>query len=361
MKKTPILSAENLIVKRGKVTVLDIDNLQIFPGRTLAFIGPNGAGKSTLLLALAGLLPATSGNLYFQSRKVNGFSALAMLRRNAAVVFQEPLLLDMNVEKNVAVGLKFRNLSGSEIKQSVDEALAYFAIEHLAKRAAKTLSGGESKRVSLARAFAIRPKIIFLDEAFNSLDPPTREAIIDDLQNILKETKITAVLALHDREETLRLAQDVAVISGGKIVQQGNTVHVFHQPINEYIANFVGTEVILEGVVKKSKKGLMEVAVNGHLIEAAGDFKTGQKVCCCLRPENITVSETMPGKISARNVFKGKVIKAVRQAYFYKITLDCGFILFAYVTLPSYEELGIREGSSLAVSFKATSLHVIKR
>jgi tungstate transport system ATP-binding protein len=361
MKQAPILTVENLVVQRGKVAVLQIDGLHVTTGRTLALIGPNGAGKSTLLLTLAGLLPIDSGKINFQSRLVENYSDWAMLRRSAAVVFQEPLLLDMNVEKNVAVGLKFRNLSSAEIKKSVDEALAYFGIEHLAKRAAKTLSGGESKRVSLARAFAIRPKIIFLDEAFNSLDPPTREAIIDDLQNILQETKITAVLALHDREETLRLAHEVAVMSEGKIIQQGATAQVFHQPVNEYIANFVGTEVILEGVVKKSKAGLMDVAVNGQIIEAAGEFKTGQKVCCCLRPENITVSKTMPGKISARNVFKGKVIRVARQAYFYKLTLDCGFTLSAYITMPSFDELNIREGSTMAVSFKATAVHVIKR
>jgi len=361
MKQTPLLSVENLTVRRGKIAVLEIDELKVFPGRTLALIGPNGAGKSTLLLTLAGLLPMESGKIYFQSRQVSSSSAFAMLRRNVAMVFQEPLLLNTTVEKNIAVGLKFRNLSSTQIKNSVDEALVYFGIEHLAKRAAKTLSGGESKRVSLARAFAVKPKIILLDEAFNSLDPPTREAIIDDLQNILQKTKITAVLALHDREETLRLAQDVAVMSEGKIIQHGTTAQVFHQPVNEYIANFVGTEVILEGVVKKSKAGLMDVAVNDRIIEAAGDFRTGQKVCCCLRPENITVSKTMPGKISARNVFKGKVIKAVRQAYFYKLTLDCGFTLSAYITLPSFDELNIREGSTLAVSFKATAVHVIKR
>jgi len=361
MKQSPLLSVENLVVKRGKFTVLNVNELKVFPGRTLALIGPNGAGKSTLLLTLAGLLPIESGRFYFQARQVNRSSDLAMLRRNIAVVFQEPLLLNMTVEKNVAVGLKFRNLSSTEIKKSVGEALAYFGIEHLARRAAKTLSGGESKRVSLARAFAIKPKIIFLDEAFNSLDPPTREAIIDDLQNILEKTKITAVLALHDREETLRLAQDVVVMSEGKIIQQGATAQVFQQPVNEYIASFVGTEVILEGVVKTSKDGLMEIAVNGQVIEAVGEFKEGQKVCCCLRPENITVSKTIPGKISARNVFEARVIKAVRQAYFYKLTLDCGFTLSAYITLPSFDELNIREGSMLAVSFKATAVHVIKR
>ena len=139
------------------------------------------------------------------------------MRRSVSVVFQEPLLLNTSVYKNVALGLKFRHLTGSEIEKSVDESLDYFGISSLAKRSAKTLSGGEAKRVSLARAFALKPELIMMDEAFNSLDPPTRETLIDDLRHILEETKITAVLALHDREETLRLAQDVALWPEAKL------------------------------------------------------------------------------------------------------------------------------------------------
>jgi len=359
MTQKTILSVENLVVKRGKVTVLEIDRLQVSPGRSLALIGPNGAGKSTLLLTMAGLLPIASGNLYFQSQQISSSSTFAMLRQNAAVVFQEPLLLNMSVEKNIAVGLKFRNLSSAEIKKSVDEALAYFGIEHLAKRAAKTLSGGESKRVSLARAFAIKPKIILLDEAFNSLDPPTREAIIDDLQNILQKTKITAVLALHDREETLRLAQDVAVMSEGKIIQQGATAQVFQQPVNEYIANFVGTETILEGRVMGCTAGNMVIDVNGRKIEAVGDCSIGQQVFCCLHPEIVTVSKYTQEKISARNIFEAKVSKITRQGLLYKISLECGFPLVAYITIPSYEELEITQGAIVYASFKSTAVHVI--
>ncbi len=361
MKQSLLLSVEIIVVKRGKITVVYVNKLNVFPGRTLALIGPNGAGKSTLLLTLAGLLPIESGRLYFQSRLMNTSSALAMLRRNIAVVFQEPLLLNMSVEKNVAVGLKFRNLSRAQIKEGVDEALAYFGIEHLTKRAAKNLSGGESKRVSLARAFAIKPKVILLDEAFNSLDPPTREAIIDDLQNILQKTKITAVLALHDREETLRLAQDVAVMSEGKIIQQGATAQVFHQPVNEYIANFVGTETILEGRVMGCTDGNMVIDVNGRKIEAVGDCSIGQQVFCCLHPEIVTVSKCTQEKISARNIFEAKVSKITRQGLLYKLSLECGFPLVAYITIPSYEELEITQGAIVYASFKSTAVHVILR
>lgn len=361
MTRKPILSVQHLVVKRGKTTVLQVEQLHVEQGRTLALIGPNGAGKSTLLLSMAGLLPVAGGSLFFGEKRIENNSDLSELRRSAAVVFQEPLLLDTTVEKNIAVGLEFRKMGASEIKKSVKEALSYFGIAHLAQRSAKTLSGGESKRVSLARAFAIRPKVILLDEAFNSLDPPSRESIMDEFQSILKETKTTAVLALHDREETLRLADDVAVMSEGKVIQHGTTAHVFQAPADEFIANFVGTEVILEGVVKKSAQGLIDVDVNGRTIEASGDFPIGQKVYCCVRPENITIAQHPSNPISARNVFQARVLKVIRQGFFYKVSMECGFPLAAYITIPSREELGISDGETVTASFKATAVHVIRR
>ena len=200
-----------------------------------------------------------------------------------------------------------------------------------------------------------------MDEAFNSLDPPTRETLIDDLRHILEETKITAVMALHDREETLRLAQDVSVMAEGKIIQSGTTSQIFNEPDSEFVANFVGTETILEGTVQSSNAGLMEISVAGKIIEAVGDFPSGQNVYCCLRPENIIVSKDVPEKISARNVFEAKMQKIIRQGFFYKLMLDCGFPLVAYITMPSCEDLGICEGSVISASFKATAIHVMRR
>ena len=361
MNSETLIKIENIILQRGGATVLDIPEFLVPQGRILALIGPNGAGKSTLLLTLAGLLKTKQGKIYLEGKPVENRADQAILRHNAAVVFQEPLLLNSSVFANVALGLKFRRLKNEEIRKSVQSALDYFGISQLAKRSAKTLSGGEAKRVSLARAFAIKPKIILLDEAFNSLDPPSRETLIDDLRHILEETKITAVLASHDREETLRLAQDVSVMNSGKIVQSGTTAEIFNQPDSEFVANFVGAESILEGTVNSCADGHLVISINGKVIEAVGDCSIGQKVYCCLRPENVTVSNYTQGKISARNIFEAKVSKIVRQGFFYKLTLDCGFPLVAYITIPSYEDLGIAKGGTVIASFKATAVHVIRR
>jgi len=361
MNSETLIKIENIILQRGGVTVLNIPECQVSRGRILALIGPNGAGKSTLLLMLAGLLKPQRGKIYFQEQSIESRDDLEKLRHNAAVVFQEPLLLNSSVFENVALGLKFRKLKNDEIRKRVQSALDYFGISQLTKRSAKTLSGGEAKRVSLARAFAIKPQIILLDEAFNSLDPPSRETIIDDLKKILEETKITAVIASHDREETLRLAQDVGVMNNGKIVQSGKTSEIFNQPDSEFVANFVGTESILEGTVKSCDEGHMVISINGKIIEAVGDCSIGEKVYCCLRPENVTVSQYALEKISARNIYKAKVSKIVRQGYFYKLMLDCGFPLVAYITIPSYEDLGIAKDATVIASFKATAVHIIPR
>jgi tungstate transport system ATP-binding protein len=356
-----MLTVQNLVVKRSGVTVLDINELNVQQGRILALIGPNGAGKSTLLLTMAGLLKPDHGKIYYRGNLVDGSTCRSSMRRRVSVVFQEPLLLNTSVSKNVALGLKFRHLTGSEIEKRVDESLEYFGISSLAKRSAKTLSGGEEKRVSLARAFALKPELIMMDEAFNSLDPPTREGLMEDLRHILEETKITAVLALHDREETLRLAQDVSVMNSGKLVQSGTTAEIFNHPDSEFVANFVGTETILEGTVKSCSEGNIIVSVYGKEIEAIGDCFVGQKVYCCLRPENVTVLSQTLGKSSARNIFEAKVSKVVRQGFFNKLTLDCGFPLIAYITITSCEDLRIMPGVTVLASFKATSVHVIHR
>ncbi|MBN1366024.1 MAG: ABC transporter ATP-binding protein [Syntrophaceae bacterium] len=361
MNPENLMKIENIVLQRGGMTVLDIPEFHVQQGRILALIGTNGAGKSTLLLMLAGLLKPLHGRIYFQGRPIENREDLAMLRRNVSVVFQEPLLLNSSVFENVALGLKFRKINSEEIKSRVQEALDYFGIRQLEKRSAKALSGGEAKRVSLARAFAIKPKIILIDEAFNSLDPPSRETIIDDLKNSLDETKITAVLASHDREETLRLAQDVSVMNAGKILQSGTTAEVFNQPASEFVASFVGTETILEGTVKSCSEGNIVVDVCGKEIEAIGDCLVGQKIYCCVRPENVTISSQTQGKISARNVFEAKVSKVIRQGFFYKMILDCGFPLVAYITIPSFEDLGINQGVTVIASFKATAVHVIYR
>ncbi|MDO8944739.1 MAG: ABC transporter ATP-binding protein, partial [Desulfobacterales bacterium] len=278
-----LLNVEDLLVRRGGVTVLDISGLEVFQGQVLSLIGPNGAGKSTLMLTLAGLLKPARGSLFFRGERIadGGFA----YRRHIAMVFQEPLLFDTTVFENVAAGLKIRGVGRSEIGRTVPEYLERFGIGHLAKRSARKLSGGEAQRTSLARAFVTEPEIIFLDEPFSALDPPTREALTGDLERVLRETHTTAVATTHDQTEALRLGDRIAVLNGGKIAQIGPAAEVINRPVDEFVASFVGVETVLPGRVVRISDGVFTASVQGGEIEAVGRVRMGDEVLCCIRPE----------------------------------------------------------------------------
>ena len=265
-----ILKVENLKVLRGGVPVLDIPGLCLNQGESLSLIGPNGSGKSTLLLALACLLKHSQGRIIFNGQPVNSHRDRFSYRRNLAMVFQEPLLFDTTVLDNVASGLKIRGLDKHEIKKIAEKYLEKFHIAHLAHRSARKLSGGEAQRTSLARSFATQPKLLFLDEPFSSLDPPTRSSLIDDLEVILKETKTTVIMASHDQEESLRLSDQMAILRQGRIVQKGPAAEVINYPVDEFVASFVGMEIALHGTVSQAGLGTMTLAVDHHQVEAIG-------------------------------------------------------------------------------------------
>jgi tungstate transport system ATP-binding protein len=356
-----LLKAEYLLVRRGGVTVLDISGLEVFQGQVLSLIGPNGAGKSTLMLTLAGLLKPARGSLFFRGERIadGGFA----YRRHIAMVFQEPLLFDTTVFDNVAAGLKIRGMGRGEISRTVPEYLERFGIGHLAKRSARKLSGGEAQRTSLARAFVTRPEIVFLDEPFSALDPPTREALIGDLEKILCETRTTAILSTHDQTEALRLADRIAVVNKGKIAQIGPVAEVMNRPADGFVASFVGVETVLAGRVIKVSDGVFTASIEGgREIEAVGLVCLGASVLCCIRPENITIATNSDrSRTSARNVYPGKIRKVTPLGLFHRVHVDCGFDLVAYVTRQSLDELFLEEGKEVTASFKATAVHVIPR
>ncbi|HEY5497207.1 MAG TPA: ABC transporter ATP-binding protein, partial [Syntrophales bacterium] len=259
---TPILQGENIQVQRGGKRILDVSSLKIVPGEVLSVIGPNGAGKTTLLQALSLLIRLGKGDIYFQGKKVGDDMAPLDYRRCLAMVFQEALLFDTTVYANVASGLKIRGVESSEIVSIVNTRLEQFGIGHLRDRSAKTLSGGEAQRTSLARAFAIQPQLLFLDEPFAALDPPTREALLEDLNRVLRASRTTAIMATHDQGEALRLSDRIAVMNEGRIIQIGAPAEVMNHPIDEFVASFVGVETIIEGRVIKCERGTATIAVN---------------------------------------------------------------------------------------------------
>jgi len=277
------------------------------------------------------------------------------------MVFQEPLLFDTTVFENVVSGLKIRGMKSQDISRITMEQLDRFGIGHLSRRSARKISGGEAQRTSLARAFALQPEILFLDEPFASLDPPTRESLIEDLEGILRQTKTTTVFATHDREDALRLSDRIAIMNKGKILQIGSPEEVMNYPVDEFVASFVGVETILTGFVTKRGSGTFVASVSGKEIEAVGEVRLGEEVILCVRPENVVLSINPDGGItSARNVFLGKVIRVTPMGLFQKVQLDCGFPLVAYVTNQSLQNLSLGEGKQVQVLFKATAIHVVR-
>ena len=217
----PLLAVKDLQVRRGGSLVLDISSLTVEEGTILSLIGPNGAGKTTLMQTLACLIKPAEGEFSFKGEKVFSNHDLLQYRRKLAMVFQEPLLFDTTVFQNVASGLKIRGMDRSEIEKRVKQNLQRFGISHLMDRSARKISGGEAQRAALARALAIQPEILFLDEPFASLDPPTRESLMEDLEKILRQTNTTTIFATHDRMEALRLSDRIAVMNQGRILQIG--------------------------------------------------------------------------------------------------------------------------------------------
>ncbi|MDR2019094.1 MAG: ABC transporter ATP-binding protein [Syntrophobacterales bacterium] len=356
-----ILDARGLHVERAGLTVLDVPSLQVFSGEVLTFIGPNGAGKSTLLMALCALQRPREGSIFFRGAEVDRELSFAAYRKQVTMVFQEPLLFNTTVFRNVVAGLRFRGVKGREADKAATDALDLFGIGHLKDRSAKKISGGEAQRVSLARAFAIRPDILALDEPFSALDPPTREALVEDLKAVLRQSGTTALCVTHDRTEALQLSRRIAVMNRGRIVQIDSPENVMNHPVDPFVATFVGVETILPGTVLTREEGVFTAAVGDRRIEAIGEVTTGEKVFLFVRPEDVTIRTDSSGApTSARNTFPGTIEKIIAFGPYQKVSMDCGFPVTAYITKSSIEGLKLKEGSSVLTSFKATAVHVVK-
>lgn len=357
-----LMEVKEIRVVRGGIQVLGIPAFTLGCNETVALIGPNGTGKSTFLLTLAGLLPLASGEIFFRQQAVIPGYASTAYRRRLAMVFQDPLLFDSTVFDNVAAGLKLRRVPKQETRQRVTACLERFRIAHLADRSARKLSGGEAQRTSLARAFAIAPEVILLDEPFSALDAPARQALSDDLEQVLRESRISAIMTTHDQAEALRLADRMVVMQQGEIIQTGTPTEVLNNPANEFVASFVGMENIFSGTVAEVGQGVFSLDVAGRAIRIVGDATPGEKAVICIHPEHVAVSLSDPdSSTSVRNILPARVSKIAHMGLFTKIYLDCGFKLVASVTNQSLESLALQTGSRVFASFKATAVHLFRK
>jgi len=365
---TPILSARNLVVHRDGKRVLNISDIQVEESKTLAIIGSNGAGKSTLMLALVTLLKRTAGELYFRDMLLSKRNTAAF-RRKIALVLQDPLLLDATVYKNVAMGLRFRGLPAKEIVPKVTYWLEKLGIAHLKDRSARQLSNGETQRVSLARAFALDPEILLLDEPFRALDARTRSQILEDFQVLLANSTLTTLFVTHDMNEALLLGDRIAVILDGELRQMGTPEEIFNSPVDVEVGSLVGVDTIFSGKIIASNNENLTVDVCGLEIIALGTGFIGQEVLLLLRPEDITLwTEAALPLSSARNCLTGNISRILPQGPLMKVVIECRgqfnpncLQVTSLITRSAAQDMHLLPGKEVTLTFKASAIHLIKR
>lgn len=229
-----ILEAKGIKYIKNRREILDIHHFSLQEGEVTALIGVNGAGKTSFMHILALLEQPTAGEVFFGGERATKKN-LIELRQRMAYVFQQPLLLDMTVRENIATGLRLRKFPCSEINQRVEQWMEKLGVRHLADGPVRYLSGGEAQRVSIARALALDPEVLFLDEPFTGLDSPTRGQLLLDLAKLLHGTKIATLFVTHDYAEIPYLAHRLSVIDQGQIVQNGTPQEIYQQPKNQAV------------------------------------------------------------------------------------------------------------------------------
>jgi tungstate transport system ATP-binding protein len=346
---------------RGR-TVLDVDRLELAPGRTLALLGPSGSGKSTLLSILGLLDRADRGTVELDGRVVTHRDRDARMAMAAA--FQRPYLFKGTVRENVAYGLKLRGVSAPASAKRVGLALERVGLGGWEGNSALTLSGGEAQRVALARALVLEPRVLLLDEPLASLDPLLKWRLTREFARILAETGTTTFYVTHDQDEAQVIADHVAVMNEGRIIAHGRVEDVFGLPADEWTATFLGMEQALSGIVAESEDGVARVDCDGIDIYAVSGLPVGSEVLVAVRPEDVMLFEAhalLPPS-SARNRLEGEVAELTHSGATYRVVVEAGGSrIAARVSRQAVADLRLQPGVGVTVMFKATAVRVAAR
>lgn len=356
-----LIEVVGLSQRYGEREILRNINIKVGKGEVFAFIGPTGAGKTTLLRLIDLLDVPTSGKIYFDGINVTESAGRILeVRRRMAFVLQKPIVFNTSVYDNIAYGLKWRGVSKKSISPKVNSILEMVDLSAYKNRNARTLSGGEAQRVAIARAMVIEPEVLLLDEPTANLDPVSTSKIEELITNVISRHNTTIIMATHDMSQGQRLTDRIGVLINGEIIQTGDQSEVFTSPRNREVAEFVGVENIIDGVITSNEQGVVTIDIGGNIIEAISDYTVGEEVCACVRPEDITLALSKTPS-SARNLFTGQITRVVSVGPLSRIEIDCGFQLVALVTKKSAEGLKLENGRSIYATFKATGVHVLKR
>ncbi len=343
-----------------ETVAVDNFNLAVKKGEFVTFLGPSGCGKTTTLRMIAGFDLPTSGKILLNGEDI---SNLPPNKRPVNTVFQKYALFPhLNVYENIAFGLRlkkvenvYKNAEGQtytkkerltkkEIDKKVKKALEMVDLEGFEKRSVSTLSGGQQQRIAIARAIVNEPEILLLDEPLGALDLKMRKEMQIELKKMHRRLGITFIYVTHDQEEALTMSDKIVVINDGDIQQIGTPTEIYNEPINTFVADFIGESNIFNGTVVGKRK----VKFCGATFKCLDDFEINQIVDVVVRPEDIIICAPEDGKL------KGKVISTVFKGVHYEITVEMGKFEIV-IQSTSYAE----PGSTIGMNIEPDGIHLM--
>jgi len=336
---------------------LSVDRVEAPAGATLAVLGPSGSGKSTLLHILGLLERPDAGRVLLDGVEVQKGAREAQLQM--AAVFQRSYLFKGSVAENVGYGLAVRGVPKSSRERRVESALERTGLAGYGPRSALALSGGEAQRVSLARALAIEPRVLLLDEPLANLDPLLKRRLTREFSQIVRDSDMTVIWVTHDQDEAIVAADHVAIMRVGSIAACGPTEEVMTLPSDEWTAAFLGLEEPVSGVVEDSSEGLVSIAAGRSTVVAVGDAAVGSAVQFAIRPEDVLLfdaSAEFPAS-TARNRLQGRVMSVDPRGVTSHVVVDAGGVgLAASVSRASVRDLSLAPDAPVLAVFKATAV-----
>ncbi len=341
-----IIDLRNITVKYGDNTVLEDLNLYINSKEFITLLGPSGCGKTTTLRVIAGFVEPDSGEVVFEGKVIND---VPPHKRRVNTIFQRYALFShMNVYDNIAFGPEIQKKSRKEIDQTVSEMLELVNLKGFEKRSIDSLSGGQQQRVAIARALANKPHVLLLDEPLGALDLKLRKDMQKELKAIQKRMGITFIYVTHDQEEALSMSDTVVVMDKGKIQQIGTPEDIYNEPVNAFVADFIGESNIVDAVMLDDYK----VTFGGSVFKCLDfGFEKNEVVDAVVRPEDIKIVEI--GKPAS---LTGKITSVTFKGVHFEILVDVkGFIWMIQTT--EYHEVG----KSIGMYIEPDAIHIMKR
>ena len=346
-KSETIIKIENLSKSFGEKVILDNINLDIKRGEFVTLLGPSGCGKTTLLRMLAGFMQPDEGTISMEEKNI---LAMPPHQRPLNTVFQRYALFPhLNVYENIAFGLKLKKVESKEIDKRVRKALKMVSMTDYEDRDVNSLSGGQQQRVAIARAIVNQPQVLLLDEPLAALDLKMRKDMQMELKQMHEALGITFIYVTHDQEEALTLSDTIVVMSEGKIQQIGSPIDIYNEPVNSFVADFIGESNILNGTMIKDK----EVEFIGHKFECVDKgFGENTAVDVVIRPEDIYIVGNVENA-DFTGVVKSCTFKGVHYEMF--VETDKGFELM----IQDYN--AFEEGATVGMFIKPSDIHVMRK